>query len=720
MALENYRIIEYPEKTEVDTSDYMLVDSESNGTNKYQVKRIITEAEAKVTAAVAAEADAREAADEALQDDIDTRATSVELAAETAAREAADDALKADLTSEQTARQNADNALGEDITALSEDVETNYAKIDGYYDSLGVGMADQLASNKYTEDNEPYVYRTSGGTADIGDREYDEIVGGTVVWNQRVSISRLITNTENGVTQTNNQDGSITINGTCTGRGSLTVENLAKVAGDLLPNHVYYLRAFPSNGITGSAYAGVAGLNIDNGSGGLFKMTYEFTSTQLRIDIYEGDIFDNATVYPQYIDLTAMFGASVADAIYALEQAEAGAGVAWFKKLFPKDYYPYNAGELISVSALQSHDMVGFNQWDEEWELGIYDIATGAKVANTTNIRNKNLIPVLPNTRYCWNNSVSNVVRWVFFDADKNRLSSRSNTATSPYEFTTPENAHYMAFYYGATTYDGTLCINFSWSGWRNGEYEAYDKKSYPLDSSLTLRGIPNVDSARNLYYDGDIYASDGTVTRKYKKIVIDGNSNISAGASGMPFITLLSDKKMMISANDKPNAISDKLTGVIQASTWDKEFTFAFVTQSNYMYFKLSDSITTIEDAKTWLTSNPITVVYELATPTTETAQPYASPQIVDDFGTEEYVSTADVRIPVGHNTKYMANLRDKLVHLPDLADSDGAYLIQQTGHTMELVKFRIPKAPTTDGTYTLKATVSGGTPTYFWEVVQ
>lgn len=97
MALENYRIIEYPEKTEVDTSDYMLVDSESNGTNKYQVKRIITEAEAKVTAAVTAEADAREAADEALQTDINTRATKAELAAEATAREEADAALKEDL-----------------------------------------------------------------------------------------------------------------------------------------------------------------------------------------------------------------------------------------------------------------------------------------------------------------------------------------------------------------------------------------------------------------------------------------------------------------------------------------------------------------------------------------------------------------------------------------------------------------------------------------------
>ena len=97
MALDDYRVIDYPEKTSVDNTDFVMTDSESNGTNKYQVSRIITEAEAKVVAAVAAEAEAREAADDALQDDIDTRATSAELAAETAAREQDVDDLKEDL-----------------------------------------------------------------------------------------------------------------------------------------------------------------------------------------------------------------------------------------------------------------------------------------------------------------------------------------------------------------------------------------------------------------------------------------------------------------------------------------------------------------------------------------------------------------------------------------------------------------------------------------------
>ena len=69
--------------------------------------------------------------------------------------------------------------------------------------------------------------------------------------------------------------------------------------------------------------------------------------------------------------------------------------------------------------------------------------------------------------------------------------------------------------------------------------------------------------------------------------------------------------------------------------------------------------------------------LVYELATPTTETAEPYQNPQIVDDFGTEEYVTTGIV--PVGHVTKYQPNLRAKLEMAPDSPDGDGDYIVRQ-----------------------------------------
>jgi len=48
---------------------------------------------------------------------------------------------------------------------------------------------------------------------------------------------------------------------------------------------------------------------------------------------------------------------------------------------------------------------------------------------------------------------------------------------------------------------------------------------------------------------------------------------------------------------------------------------------------------------------------VYELATPTTETASPFTNPQVCDENGTEEYTDSRAVAIPVGHET-YQANI--------------------------------------------------------------
>lgn len=78
MADAKKRIILYQEKTTVDNSDYVLTDSSANGTKKYQVTRILTEAEATAQAKVDAEAAAREAADNELKADLDYR-TNVDL-----------------------------------------------------------------------------------------------------------------------------------------------------------------------------------------------------------------------------------------------------------------------------------------------------------------------------------------------------------------------------------------------------------------------------------------------------------------------------------------------------------------------------------------------------------------------------------------------------------------------------------------------------------------
>lgn len=608
---------------------------------------------------------------------------------------------------------------GDEITDLKEALTsaeatlTHKADKDGSYEDLTAGNAKQLESTQYVENSEPYLFRTSGGSSDIGNREYvDAIVGGSVVWNQLAKIDMVKSGTNAGLTFSADGDGYVTLTGTATDIFSVA---LGTTVSDIVSGHVYY----PVFGDI--IEPGQAIMLMTNGwaqyfiPGRVKKSTADVESgSSVQVRISTGKTIDGK--FPiMLFDLTQMFGSTIADYIYSLEQATAGAGVAWFRKLFPKNYYAYDAGTLKSVEGLTAHEMVGFNQWDEEWELGVYDLATGAKVANTTNIRNKNLIPVLPNTRYCWNNSVSNVVRWVFFDADKNRLSSMSTTATSPYEFTTPENAHYMAFYYGATTYNGTLCINLSWSGTRNGEYQPYEKHSYPLDDSLTLRGIPKLNSNNELYYDGDRYLPDGTVERRYGVVDLGSLTWSVESDQYNIFKAVVTGMKNPTVRND-PGILSARY-GLSESPTINNNMTNKSMMRNTSGSLLLVRDDTYSDAASIKASLSGVMLVYELSTPVTETADPYQEVQICNDWGTEEYVlSDTAFPVPVGHETRYPANLRDKLQHLPDLADDDGYYAIKQVGTQMSLERFRIPKAPETDGTYTLKATVTSGTPTYTW----
>ena len=388
------------------------------------------------------------------------------------------------------------------------------------------------------------------------------------------------------------------------------------------------------------------------------------------------------------IDLTQMFGSTIADYIYSLEQATAGAGVAWFKKLFPKPYYAYNAGELMSVNA-SSHDMVGFNAWDEEWENGWWNYQTGVFTASSSYFACKSKIAVFPNTKYYWK-CPTNVREIQYYDANGEPL-GRRNSYAEGYEnttFTTPDGCYYLTFYFGASygaTYKNDICINLSWDGERDGEYEAYVKHSYALDSDLVLRGIPKLDANNNLYYDGDTYESDGAVTRKYG-IVDLGTLNWNQNVTGQ-FYT---NYDFWAIPNNINAIISDgkyKVTGYGGYNNIDKQLSFSGASR----LWMADTDYTSSESFKTAMSG--VYLVYELATPTTETADPYTNPQILNDFGTEEYVDypysqgTRDVAIPVGHQTQYMANLKAKLEMSPSSPEGAGDYIVRQTNGENEYV---------------------------------
>lgn len=273
------------------------------------------------------------------------------------------------------------------------------------------------------------------------------------------------------------------------------------------------------------------------------------------------------------IDLTTLFGSTIADYVYSLETAHAGDGVAWVRKYLPETYYAYCAPTLEHVSGVSAHVMRDAN-----------------------------------------NNVIGN----------------------------------------------------------------------YPIDSTWTGMGVPKLDSANKLYFDGDTYASDGTVTEKYGIVDLGtldwtttANSVFYAAVSGMKVTSSDADRLTGFICQRYANATSP----AGGASMVDKT-----CFRNNGAFFIRDNAYT---DAATFkIAMSGQYLVYELATPTTSTASPFTSPQICDPDGTEEYVTTG--LVPVGHETEYVENLADKLTDIPDL--------------------------PTTAGTYRLKVTVSGGVPSYSW----
>ena len=252
-------------------------------------------------------------------------------------------------------------------------------------------------------DTEPYNYRRTNNGNGSGHREYDEIVGASVGWNQQF----------NGVTRST-ADGITTEYDATTHKISITNDsrtsnyssgsNRSFAVQNLVVGHKYVC-------ITTPQVEGVVVSNGGNTAPHIFQATQ--TAMYLRVtnnyDFVTAHPIGNVTsLYLNIVDLT-LFNSQIADYVYSLEQSTSGSGVTWLKSHFPRlfdnGYMSYNAGSIKSVSGLTAH---------------------------------------------------------VMCDADDNIIGN------------------------------------------------------YPLDSSVELRGQYKLDANNNLYADGDVWKSDGEITRKY------------------------------------------------------------------------------------------------------------------------------------------------------------------------------------------------------------
>lgn len=528
----------------------------------------------------------------------------------------------------------------------------------------------------------PYMFQRTGGGMNIGNARLssNKIVGGSMAWNQLEYNGKgdSITGWTARHGDATQENGFIRVTAVQDSAGmGLTGGDTGYHVTDVIQNHKYLIVAQVRKPTAGSfklSYNGgtaqdsiVVPANAWTTIGAVWTYTTDIVNGKLYLltSASNGDVVDYRNIMS--FDLTQMFGTTIADYIYSLDQATAGAGVAWFRKYFPDAYYDYNAGELLSVSGLISHDMTGFNQWDEVWENGYITDASGANAYSNVFIRSKNYIRILPDTSYYFHNggAVSNADVY-FYNANKEYLGRDTGghqTLTNANQiFTTPSDAYYMRFYMGSaygTTYRNNICINFS-NPDMNGKYEPYQLHSYPLDSDIILRGIPKLDTDNHLYYDGDIYHADGKVDRRYGVVdmgaltwsLAGGGTEHARFETQLPYDTIAVGQSGIMPNMICPKYETSYFTAVYYhtkdkiIATWSSTATGTTKTLAVY------DSSYT--DAVTFKTDmSGVYLVYELAYPTTEEADPFTDPQVVSPYGTEEYISTGIV--PVGNETQYL-----------------------------------------------------------------
>ena len=159
------------------------------------------------------------------------------------------------------------------------------------------------------------------------------IGGRSIVWNQL--ISQIVEKTSNGIATTKIDSKSLHISGTSSAVCFIPISPVQTG----ISNHKYLFHSHASDTTALSSGTGFYNDNGGNrwheyGKGIIFTMDGNGTiAIAFRVN---SNITVDFSITPQIFDLTAMFGSG-----------NEPTSVEEFEKMFPADYYPYNAGEII-------------------------------------------------------------------------------------------------------------------------------------------------------------------------------------------------------------------------------------------------------------------------------------------------------------------------------------------------------------------------------------
>ena len=244
-------------------------------------------------------------------------------------------------TAAQTAQAVADSLPEDYVTAVGKIAENTaeianvkltdkelQRRVDALY-FIGQGI-----THRFETDSETAYAKTvpTGGKL----MSVKSVGGRSIVFNQLVKPVPTVV-TQAGVKFTFSNDGIITLNGTATTTGNaVSLQSVKNQKG-----HKYLMVANPLSGVYGANQLMFSSQSFGQDSTGHGTIIVNESSNAVwyyTIYVYNGVTYDNVKLQPQIFDLTAMFGSG-----------NEPTSVEEFEKMFPAEYYPYNAGEIVSA-----------------------------------------------------------------------------------------------------------------------------------------------------------------------------------------------------------------------------------------------------------------------------------------------------------------------------------------------------------------------------------
>ena len=416
---------------------------------------------------------------------------------------------KAAETAAQTAQAVADSLPEDYVTAVGKIAENTaeigrvkltdkelQRRVNALY-SIGQGITHKFE----TDSDTAYQKTIPTGTKLMSVKN---VGGRSIVFNQVVNLNNFCPNyTVNGVTFTKLDNGKFVANGTATGGDAYFSDSFIPIKG-----HVYLEKSCPKGGSaeTYRSYITGSGVVMDTnyGSGVIAPINVDARVYIVPLMVKSGATVNNLVVYPQIYDLTAMFGSG-----------NEPTSVEEFEKMFPAEYYPYNAGEIVSAGT-ESIVEQGRNLWDEVWKVGTISSSSGNNEGSTAAIYSENYMPIAPNSTHIFvyaGSAKFENVKTRFYDHSKKYIGYNDNNGQTVYpnkSFITPSNAFYVRFTL-PPDYGNVYKTDIALIAGSSGAYTPYHRNVYPIPEAI--KALPGYGVEGNVTdYEAKTYTQNNTV----------------------------------------------------------------------------------------------------------------------------------------------------------------------------------------------------------------